>query len=339
MRFKHLILSLLGAILFLSSCDNELDVNADYKDVPVVFGLLNIDETEHFVRVSRVFLGEGDALAFAQSPDSLYYKPEDIEVKIEEVISGNVTRSWILEYRTDIPKDEGTFANPFQVLYSFEVPENNKLKTNALYQLTLKNLKNGNLLTGGTRLAQKVNLLTPSNFLSTVEIFPQQTTFVKWRTTPNGRLHEVVLRFMYREHPDGQPDQEVRKVVEINLGRSISQDDLGNEERTKQIENRVFYQTLSAFIPPSSFENPVLRYADSLQFVVNVGDDDLYTYLNVNQPSNTVAQERPQFNNVLGGLGLFASRSIFSRTYYIGDITIDSLRNNPVTEPLNFQDR
>jgi hypothetical protein len=339
MQFKRLILCLVGALFFLSSCDNELDVNADYKDVPVVFGLLNIDDTEHFIRVSRVFLGEGDALAFAQNPDSLYYKPEDIEVKVEEVISGNVSRTWTLEYRNDIPKEDGIFANPFQVLYSFEVPQNNKLKNNADYRLTINNLKNGNVLTGETRLSQKVNLLTPSSFFTTIDIFPQQITFLKWKTAPSGRIHEAILKFIYREHPLGQPDQEVRKEVEINLGRVVSQDDAGNEEMIREIENRVFYQTLAAFIPPSTNENPVLRYADSLQFIVNVGDDDLYTYLNVNQPSNTVAQERPQFNNVDGGLGLFASRSIFRRSYYIGDITVDSLRFSSVTEPLNFQDR
>lgn len=111
MRLK-LFLFLLSGLLVLASCENEIDVNADWRDVPVVFGLLNIDDTEHFLRVSKVFLGEGDALAFAQNPDSIYYNPNDIEVKVEELINSNVARTWILEPRTDIAKEEGIFAIP-----------------------------------------------------------------------------------------------------------------------------------------------------------------------------------------------------------------------------------
>jgi hypothetical protein len=131
----------------------------------------------------------------------------------------------------------------------------------------------------------------------------------------------------------------VKKVVTISLGRATSDNLNGNEEIIKQIDNRVLYQSLASFIPASTIDNPMIRYADSLRFSINTGDDDLNTYLNVNQPSNTIAQERPQFNNVENGLGLFASRSYFKRTYYIGDVSVDSLRFSSVTGPINFQAR
>jgi len=338
MRLK-LFLFLLSGLFLLASCENEIDVNADWRDVPVVFCLLNIDDTEHFLRVSKVFLGEGDALAFAQNPDSIYYNPNDIEVKVEELINSNVARTWILEPRTDIAKEEGVFAYPNQILYSFSVPANNKLKSNATYNLTITNAKTGNVLTGSTKLVGKVNMLTPSSLLQTIDLYPQEITFVKWKTVGSGRLYEVNLDFIYREHPAGLPGEVVKKVVTISLGRATSDNLNGNEEIIKQIDNRVLYQSLASFIPASTIDNPMIRYADSLRFSINTGDDDLNTYLNVNQPSNTIAQERPQFNNVENGLGLFASRSYFKRTYYIGDVSVDSLRFSSVTGPINFQAR
>jgi hypothetical protein len=120
MRLKSILLSAFAGILLFSACENEVDINADWKDVPVVFGLLDADSTEQFIRISRVFLGEGDALAFAQIQDSLYYKDGEIVAKVSEFINGNETRNWVLDRRTDIAKDTGIFASPGQVLYSFE---------------------------------------------------------------------------------------------------------------------------------------------------------------------------------------------------------------------------
>jgi hypothetical protein len=337
MRLKSILLSAFAGVLLFSACDNEVDINADWKDVPVVFGLLDVDSTEQFIRISRVFLGEGDALAFAQTQDSLYYKDGDIVAKVSEFINGNETRNWILDRRTDIAKDTGIFASPGQVLYSFEVPSNNKLKTNAEYFLSVVNNKSGNELTGKTKLVRKVNVATPSQFSQTANIFPQQKTFVKWTSSENGRLYEVFLKFIYREYPDGLPQNVTRKEVSINLGRLTATNDAGGEELQREIDNKEIYQTLASFISPATPENPMLRFADSLYFVVNAADEDLYTYLNVNQPSNTIAQERPQFTNIVNGLGLFASRNTYIRRLPIGPLTSDSLRNNSITEALNFQ--
>jgi hypothetical protein len=78
----------MGAILvllatcFFTSCKNDVEINGEWKDISVVFGLLNQSDTAHYVRISKAFLGEGDALVFAQQFDSLYYRPELLEVTV-----------------------------------------------------------------------------------------------------------------------------------------------------------------------------------------------------------------------------------------------------------------
>lgn len=334
---RALILGIFSCLVVLTSCENEVDVNANWKDVPVVFGLLDPDSLTQYIRVSRVFLGEGDALQYAQIPDSLYYNPEDIEVKVTETINGNVTRTWILDDTTGIAKDtNGIFAAPEQVVYYFKVNPSQKLNINGEYSLTITNAKTGNVLKGQTLIVQKVSMQTPSNFAQQVNIIPRQSSFVKWTSSINGKIYEVILNFIYREEIPGNSEL-IRKVVPINFGRTFSADDEGGEELVREIDPLSFYQVLVASIPASTIDNPRIRHADSLEYIINVGDEDLFTYLNVNQPSNTVAQERPQFNNVENGLGLFASRTTFTRKIELGDATTDSLRNNPLTIPLNFQ--
>jgi hypothetical protein len=337
MKMRALILGIFSFLAIFTSCENEVDVNADWKDVPVVFGLLDPDSLTQYIRVSRVFLGEGDALQYAQIPDSLYYNPEDIEVKVTETLNGNVTRTWILDDTTGIAKDtNGIFAAPEQVVYYFKVNQSQKLNINAEYALTITNAKTGNVLKGQTLIVQKVSLQTPSNFAQQVNIIPRQNSFVKWTSSVNGKIYEVILNFIYREEIPGSSER-IRKIVPINFGRTFSADNEGGEELVREIDPLSVYQVLVASIPASTPDNQRIRYADSLEYIINVGDEDLFTYLNVNQPSNTVAQERPQFNNVENGLGLFASRTTFNRKIILGQATTDSLKNNPLTIPLNFQ--
>ena len=92
---KVLVFTISIISLFLGSCSNDLEINAPWKDVTVVFGLLNIDSTTHYVRISKAFLGEGDALEFASQFDSIYYKPELLDVKVYRVYNDEVKDSFL----------------------------------------------------------------------------------------------------------------------------------------------------------------------------------------------------------------------------------------------------
>ena len=337
MNKMRAILILLTTVFF-TSCKNDVEINGEWKDISVVFGLLNQSDTAHYVRVSKAFLGEGDALVFAQQFDSLYYQPELLEVTVTELINGNQTRVFNLVADQTIPKDEGIFASPGQILYKFQTPPGNPLKSEAVYALSIKKVSTGELVTAETGLVKSFFLSSPISILG-YSIYPRQRTTVKWTAPLNGKLFEVFIRFLYREYPEGSPSEEVKKYVEINLGRVTSNNTDGSEELQKVVQNIDIYRALSVNIQPSSVSNPKLRFADSLLVIVNAADDDLNTYLEVNKPSNTIAQERPQFTNIQNGIGLFASRTVVTRRLYINDNSVDSLRGNTLTSAINFQQR
>ncbi|NNL93551.1 MAG: hypothetical protein HKO66_15020, partial [Saprospiraceae bacterium] len=67
------IFGLILAAAFIS-CDNELNVVEDFKDIPVVYGFISMSDTAQYIRVERAFIDETEsALVLAQNPDSLYY--------------------------------------------------------------------------------------------------------------------------------------------------------------------------------------------------------------------------------------------------------------------------
>lgn len=334
-----LFLLLAFVTVFGTSCSNEIDIVAPYKETMVVFGLLNKDESVHYIRVSKAFLGKGDALEFAAIGDSINYAPGTIDVKVDEMINGTVTRTFTLVAVTDIPKDPGIFANPDQVIYKFETPLGQGLNKDATYKLRAKNNATSYEISSETSIVGPLTLSIPSINLPQITLYPQAPTTVKWKTAANGKLYEVFIYFKYREYNLNTPNDIVAKTVEINLGRTSTDNTLSGKELTNSVANAIIYQTLANTISEATSTNPMIRLADSLRIEINVASEQLETYLNINQPSNSLAQERPVYGNIENGVGLFSSRGSFKRSFYINDASVDSLKNNFATNKLGFQSR
>ena len=125
-------------LLVLISCNNDLEINENWKDIPVIYGILNPGSDEnidnisgsgrnydHYVRVQKSFLGDGSALTYTQVSDSIYYDPDNIDVWLELVDSesGESDGPFYLEYISpeesisiDI-KDDGIFNSSSHMLY------------------------------------------------------------------------------------------------------------------------------------------------------------------------------------------------------------------------------
>ena len=56
---KNTFLFLLSLILF-SSCETDFNVNADWEEVMVVYGLLDQSQDKQYIRVNKAFLGDGN---------------------------------------------------------------------------------------------------------------------------------------------------------------------------------------------------------------------------------------------------------------------------------------
>jgi hypothetical protein len=305
----------------------------------VVFGLLDKNETTHYIRINKAFLGEGDALQFATVADSINYAPGILDIKIEEILNGNVTRTFTLEPVTDIAKAAGIFSNPYQVVYKFETPSGQSLNANADYKLKVKNTSTNNEISSETNIVGQVILSSPGINLPAISLYPQAPTTVKYRSGENGKLFEVFIYFKYREYNINTPQDIVEKSVLINLGRESIDNTGAGKELTASIANSIIYQTLANNISQSTSTNPMVRLADSLRIEIYSASEPLETYLNINQPSNTLAQERPVYGNIENGVGLFSSRTSLQRSFYINDASVDSLKNNFATVNLGFLPR
>lgn len=94
---------------------------------------------------------------------------------------------------------------------------------------------------------------------------------------------------------------------------------------------------LQSFRNEVPYDPNVWRYFQALDFTVLAGDEDLHTFINVNQPATGIVSERPDFSNIEGGYGLFASRALNGRyNKSFNESGLNTLILSDLTCDLNF---
>jgi hypothetical protein len=129
-RFKTHVLGFM-VLLGLASCTTDFELNAPPKDIWVVFGVLNANDTVQYIRVSRAFLPESNALEYAREVDE---SVKGLQVKLsgggQELIATEID---------SVPKNpqDGTFF-PYTTLYKLETAGSSALKGNERYDLEIR---------------------------------------------------------------------------------------------------------------------------------------------------------------------------------------------------------
>ena len=110
-------------------------MTAPYKEITVVYGLLNTADTVQWIRINKAFLGMGNALVMAQQPDSINY-PDILDVKLQEYEGSTLRKTFSLLRDSSIQKEPGVFATVPNILY----------RTNATDKILFAELKYANIL-------------------------------------------------------------------------------------------------------------------------------------------------------------------------------------------------
>lgn len=321
-------LSLLLALPFLlalNSCETDFDVTAGYKDITIVYGILSQNDTMHFLRINKAFLGDGNALEYAQNPDSSSYGTT-IDVTLEEVTETGSSSLMTLDTLTLKQKDSGVFYYPNHLVYSLKAILNPK----STYNLKIRNKKNGNEVSSTTKLVQDFTVTKPGSGTRTLNFKRTSTAAQKfeWFSAVNGRLYQPVLVFYFKE--TSSPGDTIIRSIEWPFSGKRSASLGGGDNMSTEYLNAEFYNICNAKIPytDASKEGSVLgRKADRVELVFTVVGDDLSTYLEVSEPATGVLMEKPEYSNITNGMGVFSARFRKTLSYMLGKDTQMDLWN------------
>ena len=322
MKKKYLILSVF-AIVF-TACETDFDVNAEWEEVTVVYGLLDAgDENKtQKIKISKTFLGEMAAPQMAQYADSINFDSGELAVKVIRLKNNGDSDTIILD---EVPttRSSGIFNNSI-MMYTFENEDkflSDKLSTseNYEYMLSVKNNITGNEVSSATNIVSNFNFDMgagfPFGFIETwipgnSSATKFSSTVVTWgNSNDNGVQYQIDLIFNYQEN---NIDKDLIYTTSVLEGTSQF-----------AFEGEKFFN----FLKKELVKDPLIeRKFIDIDLVMTVGSEDLKTYRIINEEITGIVQERPQFTNVNNGIGLFSSR--FSKTrkgFDIADRTIDYL--------------
>ncbi len=321
----RLIFFLFLPLLFLTwSCEEEFDINAPYQEISVIYGLIDPGEDTIFLKINKAFLGNGNALEMAKIEDSSAYVNR-LQATIEEWEDNNLLTTYQLDTITIKNKEEGVFYNPYQVIYYTPYQP----VTSREYRLNVK--VNGNEITARTNLVNNFSVSKPSAGSKFIQFRKGTDGEIEWVSAKYGKRYEVVIRIKYKEVLFDSPDT-VYKYIDWGMGTKKSENDDGGIDMTISYSNDGFYTLIANEIPysddPGKEANVKERYTNDVDFIIAVAAEEFNTYMEVNEPSNSIVQERPEYTNIDQGIGLFSSRFKNIRTKKMHPETIETIQTD-----------
>jgi hypothetical protein len=315
---KKLFLPLIIALsIAFTSCETDVDINADWKEITIVYGLLNQQDATHYLRINKAFLG-GNALEIAKIADSSSYGGVlDVKLQGINLSSNQIVQEINFDTITINNKDTGTFYNPYMLVYKASA----QLDPALSYSLLIRNTTNGHEITGQTKLINDFAITKPPSGGKATFVRGFTTEFA-WRNAVNGKRYQPAIRFHYAEIPAGTTDT-IAKYIDWTLPVQFAEDISGTGSQSLDVNNDGFYAFINNTIKPREFNGK--RICGTVDFIVSAAGIEYDTYMRVNGPSNSLVQDKPEYTNLTNGFGVLSSRLTISKERRLSPLSEDEI--------------
>ena len=341
---KKFLLPLLIALVGFSSCSEDFEVAAPYKQITVVYGLLDVGDNAQYIRVQKAFMDEDkSAIVMARDADSSFY--DSLRVEIRELNGSSITTFPELS-KVDLraegfQKEDGSFFT--SPSYAYKTTQ--RIQPGRRYRLVIRNIQTGRVDSAETEVIDSsraalrilqvdLSIPFPINFSRS-----SGTYSLQFNPFPSqAKMLEAVMRFHVIDR-NTNTGAETENTYDFVFARLDSTDaDFGQRVTAP---NSSFFSFLAGALSPAP--PGIERYLDSPDIFIHVGTRDMLRYQIFNNASGglTGDQVRPLYTNIQSSdgsaLGLFAART--TRTALevpIDKIVVDSLKSNPQTAVLNI---
>jgi hypothetical protein len=313
----------------LSSCENDLEVNAEYKEVIVVYGLLDVLQAKQYIKINKAYLSETNgAIEDAKVADSLYL--DSVEAML---VDGNGTQ-YPLSRENGIAKESGIFTNEVNFLYTTDV----QLDPDRTYTLKVKNPITKSEVSSVTKMVGIPFLTTPFR----TNQFPwfvdsAKNIIFKFGSGENAVIYDVRLRFWYEEmHVSDTSVKELKYRDWYTIRNKTLTSDEGGVPVERSLKGQLLFDLLGATI---EHDDSLRRRALNVDLEIFGGGIEISNYISISTPSIGIVQKQTDYTNIINGVGLFSSRNKYG-VYGVPlhDATKFNLRRNSQTRPLNFID-
>ncbi len=308
---KNFLLLFLSISLFLS-CDNNIELNAPYKQTAVIYGFLDQNDPVQYIRIQKTYQNALGSTANqgGQISDSLYFK--NLKVTIYDVSFGYKSDTFTCVKIDSIPKNAGTFASDKHYLYVVVIPKNDS--RDVTYLLEVKDTSTGNIFTSITPMVHDAKVQSGNINYTNSDLW---VFTYRYSTAKFGYLYDAFIRFTYKEMSVIDTNIFSIKYVDYSLQKGIEYSGNGGEgvnltlKGKNYIDNvlrEYFVESDEAAGYPGGNTNVKRRFI-GIEYVTYGGSDEFKNLLQISAPSLSIVQKKPEYSNITNGLGIFTSRN------------------------------
>ncbi|MBL4669803.1 MAG: hypothetical protein JKY30_11145 [Flavobacteriales bacterium] len=338
-KFYYALILLVSVGIF--SCETDIDVNADFKDITVVYGLISPTDSVHYIKINKAFSGNENAFDLASNSDNFNYAASDLEVVIEEFSGSNVVKTFstsagtVIRTENEIPKDPGIFDNSSNILYKFIEPNINRSNT---YKIKIINKELDKEIIAETKIVHNTIISAPSPaakfrfFNGSISTGTFLSVGVGVKAGADVGRVEPSLNFNYIEHYTlASGKASTFHTIVMPLGEEKTITIIGGDPLDWSLKGETFFENIRTSVSaPSTVSDFSHRELILISITFDIAGTELSTFIEVNSPSTSVNQDKPNYTNINNGIGVFSSREkvLWNSSH---NLTIGNIQANTIS--------
>jgi hypothetical protein len=320
---KIWILAILTGVLFLGACDNTLDINAPYRETPVVYAVLDLGQDSQVFRIQKTYQNDISKTTeeVAQIGDSLYMK--NITVRVSNNNNPNLFRDFV---RIAPRKDSGFFSNRDSSYWGQRTL--GFFAAGTRYKLSIKSNETGNEYFATTTAVGLAELRLGNELRFEIEN-PATFSFVVEQIGSNVFIADAIVRLNYNEVKKGTTDTILRSI-DYYVRRDLLTSTIQGGRFTTGVSKKGVLDFCKANIPVNA---NVERTFQSIEFVIIGSNNDYYDMIQTNKPSGSIIPKVSDYSNITNGIGVFASRTTTKLRQSVSTASVDLINTQVLNRP------
>ena len=313
-------------LLLISSCEPDINLIYESGGRPVVYCLLNPNDSIQYLRVSRSFIIRGNPEGQVISPDSLILD-EDFYAYLEyEAPDGSRDIHYFKRTGTN-QRDSGLFPREGLVVFQTNCP----VEGGKEYGLYVNFPRMPRLVAGSVTVVNPVEILDPNPFPGReVTFLEDQGYVVRWTKSVKYAVYQPVVRFIFLE---GDKNSQIRR--EVDIPQPLIFGDSENAILTSYLNGAGFIDDLVANLTPP--DSGLSRKIIGFDLLMTIGGPELSVFIRSGQNAVASFTGLDEYSNLDGAVGIYGSQT-FTGTYNnrFSDLTINYLAESEKTRHLGF---
>lgn len=302
------------AFVGLVSCNNDLEINAPYKQIPVVYGFVNINDSFQYLRIQKVF--QNSIVVKASEASKISDSLELKSIKVKLIVVRRFTNDTINCFRTnEFKKESGFFANDQNFIYKSEYYNLKAFSDVLSVNLYIKDTLLNKVYTSqasiiGDQVIEERNITISENASNRFRF--------SYRVNKSAYIIDAAVRFKYYEAPASNPSAFEEKYYDYYLQSSALTSALPDGLYSINIQSKTIFEDWKRYFAEQPLN--VTRQYIGVEYITWGAGSQFLDLQEVSKPNISFVQKRTDYSNISGGaLGLFAARTINKQK----NITVD----------------